>query len=493
MIPGSIARIEAEAFLNCKNLKHIELLACKCEIGIDAFAGCDCIQTAGPLDGNYDFEFGCKDCLPKHIFQNMKNLTSVVVPEGISLIGAYSFSGCSELRKVQLPSTIRSVAEDAFNGCCALTDFELPAGFTDLDQLTMHGCQALADKAGYVVLRTSLVGYVGDGEELVIPEKVTRISREVFCGRNSSKIRRVKIPEGVTYLGKEAFADCENLEDVELPESLSVIESRAFFRCRRLSRVKLPKELRLLGAGAFQGCSYLKKCEIPKNVTTIRESVFQDCPSLTLVLPETVAVVEKNAFLLCYNVTALGKPADGVKKAIEAYKNHQAIIEKEKNSWLPGGYNYVPEGMLEVFYNSHASELSREDYYSLLNGMDSSIYSSSGEDDDIRLWLESEDKLEFRARDEHFVWHDETVLECCAIQLSLERKAPSGVEWEAPSTKSRIPCRIRCKGLVLLSDKSSKSGDNWSYCDITDCQYLLLEPYGMQGVWKLDIYIKRAR
>ena len=495
ILPMNVEKIGYHAFEGCSKLKHIVIMSPNCEIQGGAFDGCDSISTAGPLGSGCDYEFAYQDRLADYMFASLKGLTSVMIPEGVTQIGEGCFRNCSSLRTIRLPNSVRSILPEAFVGCASLSRLDLPDGRIDLDQIMIDASVALADNDGFIVIRKNLVGYVGAEEEIVIPKEVTRISRNVFSARTcpkNLKIRSVLIPEGVTYIGEGAFADCENLEDVELPENLAVIESEAFYRCRHLSHVKLPKELRLLGKRAFQGCSYLKTCEIPKSLTTIQEGVFQDCPSLALFLPETVADVEKNAFLQCFEVSTVRKPTDGVEKALNAYKKRQALIKKELNAWLPAEYDYVPEGRLNKFYSFHASELSREAYYSLLNEMDSAIC-SSGEDDGFRLWLESENKLEFRARDEHFVWHDETVIESCAIQLSLEQEAPSGIIWEAASTGKRTSCRIPCKGSVLLCDRSSKSGDNWSYCNVTDCQYLLLEPYGMQGIWKLSIYIKNVR
>jgi len=55
-------------------------------------------------------------------------VTEVVIPEGVTAIGANAFIGCSRLTRVTLPSTIRSIGAGAFNGCGGLAEVNIPAG-----------------------------------------------------------------------------------------------------------------------------------------------------------------------------------------------------------------------------------------------------------------------------------------------------------------------------------------------------------------------------
>ena len=51
-------------------------------------------------------------------------LGEIVIPEGVTTVGGYCFSG-SSFRSVKLPSTLTSIGQYAFNGCqgCAIYDF----------------------------------------------------------------------------------------------------------------------------------------------------------------------------------------------------------------------------------------------------------------------------------------------------------------------------------------------------------------------------------
>ena len=68
----------------------------------------------------------------------------------------------------------------------------------------------------------------------------------------------VDVPEGVTEIGDEAFADFRNLRGIVLPDSVERIGSKAFHNCESLSSLTLPTVLKDLKADAFEGCGSLK-------------------------------------------------------------------------------------------------------------------------------------------------------------------------------------------------------------------------------------------
>ena len=53
-------------------------------------------------------------------FEGCVNLTNVVVPECVNIIGANAFQGCSSLRNLSF-SGITGVGANAFNGCEGMT------------------------------------------------------------------------------------------------------------------------------------------------------------------------------------------------------------------------------------------------------------------------------------------------------------------------------------------------------------------------------------
>lgn len=68
----------------------------------------------------------------------------------------------------------------------------------------------------------------------------------------------IRIPKGVTYINKNAFEECENLETVVLPKTLISIAGYAFWRCTSLESVTFNEGLRIIGRNAFQSCTSLE-------------------------------------------------------------------------------------------------------------------------------------------------------------------------------------------------------------------------------------------
>ena len=69
------------------------------------------------------------------------------------------------------------------------------------------------------------ISYADDGKVLTLPENLTVIAKEAFCGDTS--IQKVVLQEGVTSIQSRAFADCSLLE-IQLPASLTYIAEDAF-------------------------------------------------------------------------------------------------------------------------------------------------------------------------------------------------------------------------------------------------------------------------
>ena len=73
----------------------------------------------------------------------VKNATSFVWPEGVTLIGECVFEGCSALTSVTIPSTVTEIRTEAFSGCSRLTSVTIPEGVTSIEGYVFSGCKAL--------------------------------------------------------------------------------------------------------------------------------------------------------------------------------------------------------------------------------------------------------------------------------------------------------------------------------------------------------------
>ena len=111
-----------------------------------------------------------------------------------------------------------------------------------------------------------------------------------------SKVEGVKIEEGITNIGTDAFKGYANLGYIELPETVTAIGENAFYECKSLYDVQLPDSLQTIGAWAFYNCSSLTSIVIPDNVTTIGNSGFRNSGLTEITLGKGIKYIKDYAF-----------------------------------------------------------------------------------------------------------------------------------------------------------------------------------------------------
>jgi hypothetical protein len=118
-----------------------------------------------------------------------------------------------------------------------------------------------------------------------------------------SKIIAIRIENGVTSLGLNAFTDCINLVNVIIPYSVTEIGEQAFYNCCRLKSITIPGSVTKIGEYAFRDCASLTSVTIPDSMTEIGEAAFQYCDNLTsVIIPGNVTKIGKLAFDGCGNL-----------------------------------------------------------------------------------------------------------------------------------------------------------------------------------------------
>lgn len=67
------------------------------------------------------------------------------IPDGITRIGGYAFSDCSNLALTSLPSGITSIGNYAFQNCSNLALTSLPSGITSISNYAFYNCTGLTE------------------------------------------------------------------------------------------------------------------------------------------------------------------------------------------------------------------------------------------------------------------------------------------------------------------------------------------------------------
>ena len=249
-------------------------------------------------------------------YKYRESIKQVKIGDGITGIGNYAFSGCTNLTSVTIPGNVTSIGKRAFGGCKALEELTIPEGVKKL------GYEIIADtyiekiKIPSTVITSGLESnsdrsaLAGDGvlTEVEFAEGMTRIP--AYVCENASSMEKVVIPSTVTSIGSSAFNGCGGLKGVSLPDGLAQVEDAAFNRCKSLASITVPKSVTSIGDSAFANCTSLKSAVIEANgkklfETTMGNYAFSGCTNLTSVtIPGNVTSIGDYAFSNCNSLVA---------------------------------------------------------------------------------------------------------------------------------------------------------------------------------------------
>lgn len=118
-------------------------------------------------------------------------------------------------------------------------------------------------------------------EELVIPSEVDGRPVTVVLDLSSYPMRAITLPDTVTSIGRDAFWNCDQLEEITIPSGVTEIPTDAFHGCKALRKVTLPSGITKIGSGAFRYCEALTSFTFPEGIEEISSYSFECCTSLS--------------------------------------------------------------------------------------------------------------------------------------------------------------------------------------------------------------------
>ena len=266
-------------------------------------------------------------------FQNRTDLRTVMIPDSVTEIEAYSFNNCTNLSNVTLSKSLKYMGGRAFGSCEKITQIEIPKSLDNCGNsgyASYHGpfgaCSGLKKitfEEGTTEISSGLFRGCTGLEEINIPNSVTEIESSSF--EDCINLVSVNIPDSVIKIGNEAFAGCEKIESINIPDSVTEIGERTFANCSKLSNVKLSKNLEYMGGRAFGSCEKITQIEIPKSLDNCGNSgyasyhgPFGACSGLKkIIFEEGTKEISNNLFRGCTGLEEISIPASVIK--IERY------------------------------------------------------------------------------------------------------------------------------------------------------------------------------
>lgn len=295
--------ISTFAFRNCENLVSVEIPSSVTSIGRVAFDNCVSLEEikfnatnlADLTFGTTAFD-GCgldSDGIVVTVGANVKKIPNYLfyerIPYYVNIKSVIFEEG----------SLCESIGSQAFFGCKYLQSIEIPSKVTTLGVQAFYNCTGLT-KFDYNA--TSLsdlksngsslfhhIGMDGEGVDFSIGANVQRIPAYLFYCTDTDYDVNIKT---LTF---ESGSNCTEIGDY------------AFFKTTQSSLV-IPETVTTIGKNAFRA-SKIESIILPSSLEVLSEGLFSLCKELkTVDIPSTVTTICKDAFTLCEQLTELEIP-----------------------------------------------------------------------------------------------------------------------------------------------------------------------------------------
>ena len=428
VVASGTTGIADSAFVNCESLTSVTIPDSVTSIGEGAFSGCSSLTEISVAEDNtaYTSENGVlfdKAKTALLAYPAGKPKVGYVIPDSVTSIGTYAFSGCENLTGITIPDSVTSIGEYAF-GRSGLTSVTIPDSVASIGEYAFEGCSSLTS----VTIPDSVTS-IGEGAfwgcisltSVHIPDSVTSIGASAFCW---SGLTSVTIPDSVTSIGREAFADtaiynaeeswtdgvlyldnwlleaeetvsgdyavalgttgiadwafnnCSSLTSVTIPDSVTSIGDSVFCCCDNLTSVIIPDSVTSIGDGAFNSCSSLTTITIPDSVTSIGDGAFSWSGLTSVTIPDSVTSIGEAAFYGCNNLQAVYFMGNAPALGDDAFKmwdfETQTIINlpgvtlyyiEGKKGWTSPTWNSYPTATWTPAAENSYTDVSEKEWY----------------------------------------------------------------------------------------------------------------------------------
>lgn len=282
-----VTAIGINAFYSCKGISSVTIPNGVSIIGNSAFrySGLSSITIPGSIVSIGDLAFNC--CF---------SLTNLVIGIGVKSIRNNAFSNCWGLPSIIIPNSVTNIEGFAFADCYALTSVALPASLKSIGGGAFGGCRSLI----------AIDVMEGNQHYSNVSGVLFDMQQQTIICFPASKRGEYTIPASVTTVGEGAFFECMGLTAISIPANVASIGDGAFYDCTSLKSITIPHSVTNIGESAFLGCNRLSNIFFNGNVPTLGGSnTFYSTSATIYYLPGTTGWSETygDRPTLCWNPT----------------------------------------------------------------------------------------------------------------------------------------------------------------------------------------------
>ena len=266
IIPDNVTMIESGIISYYSQIERVEIPKSVNSISIDGF-GVDVNQII--VDSQNETYCSTEKALyskdkTKLLLYFAKD-ENVELEEGLISIGYNAFKLNQQVKNIILPNSLENIWELAFWKCYNLGNIKLGPEVQTIDPIAFYGLDNLRleiDKENnyYVVEnnilfnkeKTTLITIIGNPESMTIPYGVEVIGRYAF--HNKTNLNNVIIPNTVKEIS-DSFNYCKSLTSIEIPSSVTKISTSCFNNTNNLKSIIIHNEKGAI-EGSPWGCIY---------------------------------------------------------------------------------------------------------------------------------------------------------------------------------------------------------------------------------------------
>ena len=340
--------------------------------------------------------------IPERTFANEVTLERVILHEGVEIIGATAFSGCTMLRSIDIPASLNSIENGSFSGCNALREVRICDLSSWCRIAFAYGANPLS-AAHNLYLNGMLV------TDLVIPDGIEMLNSYTFSG--ATNIASVAFPSSVASLADSSFEGCVNIKkvvvsdlagwcvvsfpsavanplsvahelyvddvritDLIIPEGVSAVKNYAFTSATNLISVSFPSSIASVENTAFDGCTSLKKVSVSDlaswcgvsfwsasaNPLAVAHDLYVGEERITeLVIPDGVRTIGNYAFKGATNLVSVSFPASVTSVGNAAFNgcgNLKKVFVSDLASWCGVSFATASDNPLAVAHELYVGD-----------------------------------------------------------------------------------------------------------------------------------------
>ena len=281
---GSVEVIGNEAFIGSTNLTDIIIPDTVKIIGEEVFRHCGLKSIAIPSSVTK---------IGRYAFDNCSKLEGVYIPDAAVSIGECAFADCKNLTVLVIGNSVISIGDAAFYGCESLDSIRIPASVTsigvgafgrNISSVTVVNNNKVYHSAGNCIIETAAKKLIFGCNNSIIPSDGSVEVIGAGALGNCDRLKNITIPDSVTSIEGNAFASCSSITSVVIPDSVTSLGDSVFWQCSSLESVTIGSSVKTIGWYAFEYCSKLESITIPVSVTRIGDLAFYNCTRLKSIL-----------------------------------------------------------------------------------------------------------------------------------------------------------------------------------------------------------------